>query len=113
MFKNKYELLTRKQLVVMSKTKTVIAVLVAMVISIVYPFVVNMIDEKSVASNTVHLTLTYHIFVQLCFYVLWFANSWAITQTAQQFNTVFIQVHKTSRKIRLFVPSTFINKTLP
>lgn len=95
LFKNKYESLTGKKLVLMSKTKTVIAVLVAMVLSIVYPFVVNIIDEKSVTSNTVHLTLTYHIFVQLCFYVLWFGNSWAITQTAHQFNTVFIQVHDT------------------
>ncbi|KAG8313191.1 hypothetical protein J6590_006749 [Homalodisca vitripennis] len=86
-FQIQYEAVTGNKLMLTCRKKVVIAICAVALLAAAFPYIIDKIDDKSITNNIAYVVLAYHIFIQQCFYILWFSNSWAITLAADQFNS--------------------------
>lgn len=92
MLQVQFENVSKSKLILSCKRRIVVMIFVGLTISAGYVISAAIFDPDRMFSNTAYFVLGYHLFNQVCFYILWFSNSLAVTEAAQQYNSLLAQV---------------------
>ncbi|XP_054266054.1 gustatory and odorant receptor 63a-like [Macrosteles quadrilineatus] len=84
-FETQFKLVVGSELKLNCRNKIALMLMGSTFLAAIYPHFLDRIDDKSIKSKTDYLVISYHIFIQLCFYTLWFSNGSAIMQASRQY----------------------------